>query len=747
MILSTDKKDVKKSQEFETINYGVSTDNLPLLFQMLRTNLYSDIYGSIIREVVSNVVDSHTEAEKNDAIGEIEWIDENRLLGVENQLIIRDFGVGLSPDRMRNIYGNYLSSTKRGDNSTIGGFGLGSKVPFAYTDSFFIETVYDGTKYKYLCYIDESQLGAISTLDITESDKPNGTEIIIPVKNRFDKQKFQEAIFRQLAYFKNLKFINISGPNGEILFEDNDCVVAKQPPYPGLHIVLGTVAYPIDLQAAGIDTWNDNVQNCGVGLKFGIGEIQPTISREQLFWNENVKKKVHAKLAIARKNIRVEIEKDLDNEKDYNKWWSFTIGKGSAKFPNQWHFAKVSTNAIFKPADGSAPLQIRQRVDEWYAGMSMKLVTRYTGYSSRRGTKISKTPEYSTSTPSYNDLSRVPVYQYEGTLSARKSLFLFKTNPGGFVVVNDLGLGGYTDSVQKDLTPYYTQAQLWRDTLPKFDDIDVPEDEFSTTSDDEYKEAYKKLLAQRKLEGKFTAKIVRRSDAYARKYDEAFAFAKYEGKFEEHKKGIVVYGLQDNEKLLLKLASILTFSQRFMDKQENLANVIILKVSQQNMKQFKMMQNAHEITEVFQMKTLLNKELGDIITAHKYEEAIDEYKILDSLSYVCTPISNSFKEVRTFVLAHTQKKHWHETGLLEEVIKLCEDAGITNTDIDDKFESISKYVEGAELLKYIQYKKEAEPYIKEYLIHKGKSVNFTKDMTEKAMKIAEKELVENLDEL
>lgn len=124
MIIQTIKTDVKKSHEFKTVNYGVSTDNLPLLFQMLRTNLYSDIHGSIIREICSNVIDSHTEAGKPDAIGEVEWIDQNRLLGIDAQLIIRDFGVGLSPERMTTIYGNYLSSTKRDSNDAIGGFGL-----------------------------------------------------------------------------------------------------------------------------------------------------------------------------------------------------------------------------------------------------------------------------------------------------------------------------------------------------------------------------------------------------------------------------------------------------------------------------------------------------------------------------------------------------------------------------------------------------------------------------------------------
>ena len=124
MILAANKTDVKKSQDFETIQYGVDSSNLPLLFQMLRTNLYSDIHGSILRELCSNVVDSHIEAGKPNAKGVVKWEDENRLLGKNNQLSIIDYGMGLSPERMKTVYGNYLSSTKRNDNNQAGGFGL-----------------------------------------------------------------------------------------------------------------------------------------------------------------------------------------------------------------------------------------------------------------------------------------------------------------------------------------------------------------------------------------------------------------------------------------------------------------------------------------------------------------------------------------------------------------------------------------------------------------------------------------------
>lgn len=727
MKLQTEVKDVVKSQEFETVNYGVSTENLPLLFQMLRTNLYSDIHGSIIREVVSNVIDSHTEANKKAAIGEVEWIDENRLLGVDNQLIIRDFGIGLSPERMKNIYGNYLSSTKRGDNESIGGFGLGSKVPFAYTDSFFVNTISDGVQYKYLCYIDSTQLGAISLLDTQKTTKENGTEIVIPVKNKWDKEKFQNAIIRQLSYFHNIKYIGFTAPQNKILFENEHCIIIERAPYNDLHLVLGNVAYPIDPNVAGLDRWQDGTSNCFLGLKFKIGELQPTLSRESIFWNETVKKKVHAKVALARKSIREEIEKDLANEKDYAKWYASVVQQKSKSFPHQWGFSRIKANATFNPPDGSPAMTITNGQQDWFAGMNLRTVTPWNGYKSRKSKVNSKNnPEYSTTQASLNDILTMPLYRAEGMLSARKSLWIFKnqkeTNKG-FVVVNDIGIDNLDAGLKKSSMPYYKQAQKWRDGLADFDAVVVPDSEFISTSDDEYREAYRKLVAQRKLEGKFTAKLLKKMETFGGKVEDNFDYSKFESKFEDHKNDLIIYGTQEESSQLKRVAAMLTFSTKYMNKKEEVTNVMFLKIGQHYLKQFGQMPTAYHVSDVLKMQTPMNQQLADIMSAHKIEETINKYKVLRDFDLVNKDMKAKFVTVSDFVTANTENKRWHEIGLLKEIIALCEEKGVKNKEMDAAFAEIEKYFHGVELLKYVVFHADAVPAIREYLTSKKKLVD------------------------
>lgn len=720
MKIQTIKADVQKSQEFETINYGVSTDNLPLLFQMLRTNLYSDIHGSIIREICSNVIDSHAEAGKSDAIGEIEWVDENRLLGVDSQLIIRDFGVGLSPERMKNIYGNYLSSTKRDSNDQIGGFGLGSKVPFAYTDSFFVKTVYNGTEYKYLCYIDESQLGAISLLEKNETTRQNGTEIIVPVKDRRDKDRFQAAIFMQLAYFKKFRYINIHGPETKILFENDHCIVATGHKHNNLHIILGNVAYPVDFGVMGWNLWNSGYSNCYVGLKFTIGELQPTISRESLFWNDAVKKKVQIKMEKAKASIRKEIEKELSQEKDFSKWYTAVITKKCKNFPAQWDFSNVADKADFITQSG-VTLPIKNRLDHWFAGLNLRLVTPYKAPFSRKA-KISKVPEYSTSSPSIHDLADKPIYQYSGTLSARKSLFLFKTYPHGFIAVSDKGLDNIED--KKSAQPYYTEGLSWMSKLPDYDAVQVPDDEFTTTSDEDYKEAYKKILAQRKLEGKFTAKKVTINSVWGSRYQNSLTFSMYEGKFEDHKEGIVIYGTQENHNDLIKAAALLSPDNELCNH-NGFNDLSVFKISQANLKHFKLMTNAYEVTEVLAGKTALNKHFGNIYTAIKVEEEIKSYELLAQFSLINKELRQTYLDVKTFCKETGQTKWWGN-NILEEVEAICKAHKLSNQKMEDKLAEIKTYFDTAGLLKCIKDTSKCEKDIIEYLNFKGLKTNSSK---------------------
>jgi HSP90 family molecular chaperone len=120
MIIDKESKDVVKSEELKSIKYSIDADNFPLLFKMLRDNLYQNKEYSIIREYVSNAIDAHQEIGVDSPVV-IEWVDASELMGIDTQVKIIDSGVGLSPDRVTNIFGKYLSSTKRLSNGQIGG--------------------------------------------------------------------------------------------------------------------------------------------------------------------------------------------------------------------------------------------------------------------------------------------------------------------------------------------------------------------------------------------------------------------------------------------------------------------------------------------------------------------------------------------------------------------------------------------------------------------------------------------------
>ena len=145
--------------------FKIGDDSVGIIIDSL-INLYSDPIGSIVREVTSNCYDAHREKRlkrkgiipmtsedklqywyKEDKTPQIEFQNENILLGIGNAMIFRDFGVGLSQHRVETIYTMFGNSTKRDNNLQIGGFGIGAKSPFSYTDTFYIIANHNGIKY------------------------------------------------------------------------------------------------------------------------------------------------------------------------------------------------------------------------------------------------------------------------------------------------------------------------------------------------------------------------------------------------------------------------------------------------------------------------------------------------------------------------------------------------------------------------------------------------------------------------
>lgn len=142
----------------KTIDFGISDD--PAFFQILSANLYSNQKLAVVRETLCNLWDAHIDAGITDTCGSVEITD--------NELVFRDYGKGIHPDLMGQVYGTYGASTKKNDSKSTGGFGLGCKSPFAYTDSFRVTSYHNGTMTVY----------NITKSSIESNGKPGITEIM-----------------------------------------------------------------------------------------------------------------------------------------------------------------------------------------------------------------------------------------------------------------------------------------------------------------------------------------------------------------------------------------------------------------------------------------------------------------------------------------------------------------------------------------------------------------------------------------
>lgn len=120
----------------ESVSMGVSDG--AALMHILSAALYTHPRLATVREIMCNAWDAHISAGVTDRPIEVTIED--------GKVTVRDFGYGIAHDKIGAIYGTYGASTKRDDSTVTGGFGLGSKAPFAYTDNFEVISHHVGTK-------------------------------------------------------------------------------------------------------------------------------------------------------------------------------------------------------------------------------------------------------------------------------------------------------------------------------------------------------------------------------------------------------------------------------------------------------------------------------------------------------------------------------------------------------------------------------------------------------------------------
>lgn len=336
--------DKKIDSTTDTIKMRLNENAATMVFQMFTKNIYSNPIGTVVREITSNCFDSHVEAGiKAPVLIKKSFDDQTNT----HYISFIDYGVGMSPDRIKNVYAVYFESTKRADNQQIGGFGIGAKSILAYKrptgygtgeydNSFYVITVYNGVKY-YYCIVEGTDSPEISLLHEEETTEHNGTEVRIPVLEK-DLDTFAKEMVRQLYYFEDIIFEGFENTRyGDTLLNEYQIIHGKTFLYRGteysstMHVCLGRVAYPIDYDVLGLNSRNYYIP---VAVKLEVGEINVTASREQLDYSEHTIKVLKKKLDEVKAEITQLLIKQYENIVTLKDYFQFENEFGELRFPN-----------------------------------------------------------------------------------------------------------------------------------------------------------------------------------------------------------------------------------------------------------------------------------------------------------------------------------------------------------------------------------------------------------------------------
>lgn len=284
-----------KTMEKKTLKYTIDEADAGLIFSLLRSKIYSDPIGSICREIASNSRDANREVGNTNPI-EIAM----QIINGTTYITFKDNGPGISTDRMENVFCKYASSTKRTSAHLTGGFGLGAKTPFAYTDKFNVITNVNGKKYTYLCALDNDN-GSIKLTKEEKTKEPNGTEIQIPIKNYDDIYNFERKVvyFTQfwtprpiLTNFNHFKYEDIvyskEYGNSDVKVLAGEAIHT----YGEVLALVDEIPYKVDVSKIGI-SHSKTLYGSTIVFVYKKSDVSVSANRETLYFDETTSKTLH----------------------------------------------------------------------------------------------------------------------------------------------------------------------------------------------------------------------------------------------------------------------------------------------------------------------------------------------------------------------------------------------------------------------------------------------------------------------
>lgn len=274
-----------KSQVFNEGSLGkqqATIDINPTIMHVLSRDLYSRPVEAVFRETLTNAIDAHVEAGmshipvdiKLPHLGDEEWY-------------IRDYGDGLSEDRINELYLVYGKSTRRDSNEYTGAFGLGCKASLAYTSAFMVTSYHEGMKNEYLIYYDQDNIPCLDHRSSEPSDEPSGLKVSLTMVHPSDYAQFHAAARKILPYVPRglytLLDVTHSILEEELHLPEGETYgkMTLRPGKTNLKVVMGYVAYDVDIGAVSSYLQSKNSTSDGYRLlKALVESYDVTINSE-----------------------------------------------------------------------------------------------------------------------------------------------------------------------------------------------------------------------------------------------------------------------------------------------------------------------------------------------------------------------------------------------------------------------------------------------------------------------------------
>lgn len=345
MKITTTRNVTNNFAGLETHKVGIAANGKA--FSGLVKGIYENKIQAFVRELSTNALDGHIVAGVEDQPFHVSFPDV-----FDPYFRVRDYGCSMDHEHVVNIFGTLFESSKDQSNDVVGAFGLGSKSPLAYADSFEVRAFLNGEERIYLVTIGDDGAPQITVLGKVATDKPNGIEVAVPIEEVHFTRVLEEGrkVLRAFDVPPTTNGVEIQPMERyiEVDLSQGAKAFVIDSREASLFVRQGCVMYPVDdFTLTQRIRGTLSVYENALVLDVPIGSFSVTLSREALELDENARHIIAAMAAEAVDNIEEKIEEDV------------------SAFPNR-------LKAVKAYADGNLggfwikPLKFRgERLDNW----------------------------------------------------------------------------------------------------------------------------------------------------------------------------------------------------------------------------------------------------------------------------------------------------------------------------------------------------------------------------------------------